>query len=171
MTIEEQSAQRLVITHRRRGMAAVLVAFTLLSVFFVVSLMVHAVPRFPVMNSFQRLSWFLWVGLGIGFIYLGVMAWRNAAQGVICTFDRSTEEACLRWPGLWRSDERTLSLYAIARVRVEYNDDARVYGVFLMLRSSERIPIATVAPHLVDDARQTASTIQAFLQQPAPAPA
>jgi hypothetical protein len=169
MKIQHQTAQRLVVTHQRGLMAWVLAAFTFLSVFLVISLIVQAIPRLPAMNIFQRLSWVLWIGMAAGFGYFGLMAWLNAGRGITCTFDHTTDEAHILRPKLWRTDDRALSIYAISGVRVEYNDDARVFGVFLVLHSSERIPIATVAPHSVDDARRTADTIEDFLRQPHPA--
>lgn len=164
MKIQAQTSQQLVIEHQRRGMALTMALFTLLSAFVAVNLVWQGVPRLSFIDNMQIIGWLMWIALVGGFAYIGATAWGNVARSTTCTFDKATETAHIRKPHLWHTDERDFSIYAISHIDVQYNADAKVYGVFVVLRSSERIAIATVPPHAADDARRIARTVRDFLR-------
>jgi hypothetical protein len=74
---------------------------------------------------------------------IGVFATLNFGRGVTCVFDKSTGEMTLAKMKVFRRQQTTHSIYGISHFDVETNTDVRAYGVFMILRSGESIPIAS----------------------------
>lgn len=163
MRIIEQNEVRLVVQHRRPGMAVMLGIFTVLSIGFLVNILVQGIPRIAILDPFQLISWVVWIIFAIVLTGLGALVTFNASNGTRCTFDRQSETAQIRMPQYLHMETRDLSIYSIDRVEVETNDEVKATAVFLVLRSGERIPLATV-PHFDEpSARACTTQMRAFL--------
>lgn len=163
MQIIEHTPERLVIQHRRAEMAVVMVVFTLMSVVFLVNTLWQGLPRLDTLNAGQFASWAIWLVFAAGLTVLGVLMSNSAGRGTRCTFDHDAEIYRLRKPTLLRSQSDEASIYSVSHVAVERNDEVKVLGVFLVLRSGERLPLASVPFHEESDARQIAHTVRSFL--------
>jgi hypothetical protein len=171
MDIFEQSSQRLILGQRRVLMALVMTVYALLSLIFLLNgLLLQGVPRLYLLNPFELLAWFFWVLLAFGSTAIGVYIALSLWRGVTVTFDRADGTFCVRRSQGWRPAETHGSLYAIKRLALEENETARVIGLFLELRSGERLPLATIPSYATDSAQDLARTVREFLRPPASTP-
>lgn len=163
MQIVEHTTDKLVIRHRRLEMAAVMVLFTVMSVFLLINTVVQGVPRLGILNAGQLVSWIIWLVFAGGLTVLGVMMSNTAGRGTRCTFDRDAETVCLQKPNLLSADSDEASLYSVSHVMVERNEDVKALGVYLVLRSGEKRILASVPLHETEEAHEVARTVRGFL--------
>lgn len=165
MQVIEEGERRLVLRQRQRGMAGVLALFTVLSAFFLVNTAYQGAVRFALMNGYQRIGLFLWLALALSFVVIGITASFSLWQGITCAFDKDAERVTLRRPGALRMREQTHRIYSVSHVELRYNEDIRVYGFALVLRSGERIVLATVQPFDADAMRHIVQRVKGFLRK------
>lgn len=166
MKLSEQTANRLVIQHNRPAMALVLGLFVLMSTAMEMGLIFQGVARLRFLNVMQAVSWLVWIALALLFIVVGAMAFFRAWRGMVLEFDRTNESVSLNRPQLLKHAPRTWSIYSVSHIHIERNDEVKVFGLFLVLRSSERIPLATVPLYDEDTARRIAKDVRQFLLVP-----
>jgi hypothetical protein len=158
MHILEHTPTRLVLYRRRGGMALLMSVFTLVSAFWVVHLTLQGVTRFFATPDLgQILAWLMWLMVGIILTALGAISLASAVIGIRLSFDKTTGNFTLQKAGYLRPLKYEYSLYALLRLDVERNNEVRVWGVFMVLRSGERLPLTTFPLH--DEA-----AVQAFTQ-------
>ncbi len=163
MHIVEQNDTRLVLRQRRLGMGLVMGLFTALMGFTLLNVFVQGFQRLSGLNSWQAISWVIWLGF-IGFLLVvGILSAASMLQGVTCTLDRERETAAVRRARFLRSARQTFPIYSVSHLAVEQNPEVRVFGVFLVLRSGERIALATVPPHEQEPMDRTARAVKRFL--------
>jgi hypothetical protein len=164
MRIVEQSSTRLVVCQRRMGMALLMGLFTLLSLLMLLNVLTQGLPRLlSAMNSYQILGWFIWLALAAGLVSIGTLMGVSAGQGRCCIFDKQSETVTLKRINWLRWQIITHSIYGVARAEVERNQDVRAFGIFLVLRSGERLALATLPLHDEDSAYSMVRTIRQFL--------
>lgn len=163
MQIVEQTDNRLVLRQRRLGMGLVMAAFSVLTGLTLVNILVQGVQRLGTLNGGQLIGWVLWLGF-IGFMAtVGVIASATMLHGVTCTFDRVQETAAVQRTRYLRMQQQTFPIYSVSHLAVEQNAEVRVFGLFLVLRSGERIALATVPPHDEETIQRTARVVKGFL--------
>lgn len=164
LRIVEHSPTRLVLQDRRPRAALAALAVAALSTMMVLSLSVQGVQRligtdvdFPLVRGLGLVVFLL---LGAGLALIGGLAALNFGYGTLCVLDRASEAFILRRINLFRPQEIRHSIYGVARVDVEINDEVKAYGLFVVLRSGERIPLTAISmldeahmQHLVDQMR------------------
>ena len=165
MKITEQTTTRLVIQHQRRTMAWVLALFTLLSFIFLLMTLYNGIRAIENFRGWQWFGWVTWVIFALVLVVIGVRMLTKTGTGITLIFDRNTEQLTLQHRRFINTHEQHYSIYAVSQIDVEGNDEFRVYGVFLVLRSGERIALATVPVYDEADVRQISKQVRAFLRQ------
>lgn len=165
MKITEQTTTRLVIQYQRRVMAWVLALFTILSLFFLLNTLYEGITALDRLRGWQWYGWITWLIFALAMLILGAIGWSNAGQGMTLIFDKQDETLRIRRPKVIRVDEQAYSIYAVSHMDIEGNDEFRVYGVFLVLRSGERIALATVPVYDEAHVRELSKQVLAFLRQ------
>lgn len=167
MKLLEHTSTRLVIQHNRPAMALVMGVFALMSALMEVNLIVQGVVRLPALNLMQGIAWGVWVALALLFVVVGALAFVGAWGGMVLEFDRTSEAVSLQRPRLLQQTPQCWSIYSISHIHIERNDAVKAFGLFLVLRSGERVPLATVPIYDEATARQIAQDVRQFLLMPA----
>ncbi|MFW5748724.1 MAG: hypothetical protein ACOCYT_03840 [Chloroflexota bacterium] len=161
---------RLVLRDQRPTAGVVAVIFIFMSISAVLLLFFQAVSIFA--DRIGRFDGFLWllgtvvfIGLGVGFVLLGVMAALHFLVGTTCVLDREAEEISVERVEWFRAREERHSIYGISRIEVEANPEVHAFGVFIVLRSNQRIPVASFHDQDEDAMRALVERMRAFLQQ------
>lgn len=164
MRIVEESDTRLVLRQQRRGMSVALGIFTILSAFLVFNLIVQGLQRFDAMNLLEVYNWLIFILLSALIAAFGALVWARIGRGTQCIFDREQETVTIEQARLFGRRQRVETIFAISHLELTRNDEVRVIGLFLVLRSSERIALATL-PHFDEDhAENLARHVRAFLR-------
>lgn len=167
MQIVEQSSQKLVLQQRRGWMAVALILFVLLLGFTLANLLLQGIARLGEFNRWELLSWLVWIALGSTLAGLGILGLNNALRGTRCCFDRETATVTIERPRGLRLAVQHLSIYAVSRLEIEQNEEMRLLAVFLVLRSGERLALAS-APHFdAEELRGIQVAVRDFLHSPA----
>lgn len=167
MQIVEQSSQELVLQQRRGWMAVALILFVLLICFTLANLVLQGIARLGDFNRWELLSWLVWVALGSTLAGLGILGVNNALRGMRCRFDRATATVTIERPRGLRLAVQQLSIYAISRLEIEENQEMRLLAVYLVLRSGERLALAS-APHFdAEELRGIQVAVRDFLRSSA----
>jgi hypothetical protein len=97
-------------------------------------------------------------------VITGALLGASASRGVRCILDKHAETVTIEKTRWLRSRTTTHSIYGVARAEAERNEDVRVFGIFLVLRSGERLALATLPLYDEDAAQHIVRTIRQFLQ-------
>ncbi|MBC8100192.1 MAG: hypothetical protein H7Y11_12170, partial [Armatimonadetes bacterium] len=106
----------------------------------------------------------VFLALGVGFTLVGGVALLGAGYGVRITFDKLSETVTLEKMLLLRSQTRQHAIYGVSHVHIETNPEIKLYGLFLQLRSGERIPIGTLPEEDVETVDAIRRTVSSFLR-------
>lgn len=163
MQIVEQTEQRLVLRQRRLGMALVMSLFSVMSLFTLLNMLVQGVRRWGTFDGWRWISWIVWLGFLLLLLAVGIVAAITMWHGVTCAFDREQGTATVRKTNGFRAARQTLPIYSVSHLDIEQNLEVRVFGIFLVLRSGERIALVTIPPHDEETMRSHARTVKNFL--------
>lgn len=156
LKIVEHTPNRLVLQDRHTGAVAFAGCFTLVSALSLVMLGVQGVDSLILHDDQRDLLAIRLIGFGVflligaGFLMMAVGALLHFWHGITCVFDKDAEVMTLHNMKLFRRDVQSWPIYGVSHLDAEFNADIRVYGLFVVLRSGERIPIATVP--MIDEA-------------------
>ncbi|HEX2622201.1 MAG TPA: hypothetical protein VHL11_18715 [Phototrophicaceae bacterium] len=169
LRIIEHTPTRLVLQDNRGGLRVLAVIFTSLSMFSLISLLLQSYQRLNRQQDDNLLNLriaalLMFVTVSVGLVGFGVFAVFNLSRGVIFILDRTQETAILISAHRLRRVSHQYSIYAISHLQVETSPELRAYGLFLVLRSGEKIPLATFPEHEQDYLEQLIRTIHAFLR-------
>jgi hypothetical protein len=103
---------------------------------------VELIGRNP--SALQLMTATLFLLLGVGFIVFSLFLLANFTGGTTCTLDRNDATLVIRRIEWFRPREISYPIYAVARVDIERNKDVQAFGIFVVLQSSERIPLAAL---------------------------
>lgn len=164
MEIIESTSQKLVIRFRRGLMAVVVAIFTILSIFVVLNLLVQGVMMLSQRyETWRVIALISWMALGLSMVGLGVTSWLNLARGATCTFDKVQEIVTIRQPRLFRMSEVTHSIYSVSHLDLLKNEETKSFAILLVLRSGERIPLATMSIYEEANLRGLIHEVRGFL--------
>lgn len=165
MKIIEDTSQRLVIRFQRGLMAVAIAGFTILSVLVVINLVIQGTSMLLLRyEGWRVLTLFVWTLVGLVMIALGVVSWSNVGRGITCTFDKVKETVTIRQPHWFRMEEVTHSIYSVSHVDLLENSETRSFGIFMVLRSGERIALATVPIFEEAEVRGLVNHVRSFLR-------
>lgn len=168
LKITEQTPRRLVMEDRRIAASIFAVMFTLISVFSIVVILVQGFEALFIigttMTALRVMGLLVFIVIGIGFTVLGVVAALGFANGVSCVMDKDAEVVLLERMNIFRKQKQSLPIYAVSHLDVEENAELRVYGVFLVLLSGERLSLTTF--RTVDEVpmRELVRAVRVFLR-------
>jgi len=148
-------------------MSGSILLFALLSLLLAITLVSQGWARFPSLNMWQRFGWGIWSFLFFGLTIIGMGGGLALAQGTRCIFDRSDETLIIERAPFRHSKAQSCSIYSVSHMAVTHNDEMNIVGLFLVLRSGEQIPLATLPPHDKPLAQHIAHEVRQFLRQPA----
>lgn len=169
LEVIEQTPQRLVLRDQRPTAGLISLLFTALSVGAVGLLIGQGISVLDArLGDSDAPYWLLGMGvfitLGIGFVLLGIGAVLHFLVGTTCVFDREAEQVIVERVALFRTQAEHHSIYGVSHVHVEANEEVHAYGVFLVLRSQQRVPVASFHKQDEDAMRALVREIRAFLR-------
>lgn len=168
LKITEHNADRLVLQDRDYTAGCFAGGFTLLSVFSSTLVITQGVDyliiRAETLDPMRLIGLGMFFLVGAGLIMLGVLAFMNFARGTVCTLDKSAEIVTIRTAMMFGRRAITHSIYGISHLDVTTSDDLRAYGLFLVLRSGERIALAGVPAIDRDRMQAVIDEVRAFLR-------
>lgn len=161
MTITEQTENRLIVEHHRFGTLGIVLLFTVMSIGMFIFLLMQGLPRVAGFTLWQWIGWGVWLGVALLLIGAGVALSTRTRFGTQYVFDRHA--GTLEINSLRQQTKH--SIYSIASAEVQFNPDVRVYGIFLVLRSGERLALGTLPPYDEQTAYTLAHQVTRFLKQ------
>lgn len=164
MDVITANPHQLVIRHRRLEMALVLAIFTLLSGLMVINLLLGGIQQWHTLNPLERIAWAVWFVVALVCTGGGTLLWNSARHGITCTFNRTDESCIIRRARRLRVEETHHAIYSVSHIATEHNTEMQMLGLFIVLRSGERIPLATVPEQEADYARDVVARARAFLR-------
>lgn len=166
MRLLEHTPTRLTLGQQRPVSAAAMAVTLLLSVLLLINLTVQAAQRADLFTGAQWVGYFVWAGLALGLI--GVSAWTlNAGlRGVRLTFDRSAQTVTLRRAHRMGLREQVFPIFAVSGLEVTHHSELRLFALVMLLRSGEKVPLATASPYAEAELRALVKIVRDFLNQP-----
>jgi hypothetical protein len=166
MRLLEHTPTRLTLGLNRPVLAAAMAIMLLLSVLLLVNLTVQTAQRADLFTGAQWVGYFTWAGLALGLV--GVSAWTlNAGlRGVRLTFDRSTQTVTLRRAYRMGLREQVFPIFAVSGLEVTHHHELKLFALVMLLRSGEKVPLATGSPYAEADLRALVKIVRDFLNQP-----
>lgn len=152
--------------HRTAGFIAIL--FVLFSLFGFITLIMQVATVFnDHIRANNGLLWLITVGvfvtLAISFILIGIGATLNFLIGTTCLLDKESGTITLQQMNIFRRVKTEYSIYAVASIGVEQNDEVHAIGIFFNLRDSRRIPIASFRQEDIDAMNLIVHHLRTFL--------
>lgn len=163
MHIVEETSVRLRLVRRRLGFAVVMVVFTLLSVLMLVNLLIQTIQRLDVFNTAQWVAFVVWTFFALLMTLFGLWTLNSAVRGTSLTLDRAAETVTLQRARRFGREERTWAIYSIAGLEVQHNADMRLYALFLVLRSGERLALVSGSSYEAAQLRALTDLVRRFL--------
>jgi membrane protein YdbS with pleckstrin-like domain len=149
LKVVEATPSRLVLKDQRQGNAVLTGVFTVFSLFSLTVIFTQGIETILaptesesyIARGLSYLSFLVAVG---AFAAVGMMATLHSLRGTTCIFDKADGTLTIERMRLFRLERQHRPIYGVSHLDVEQNDLARAYGLFIVLRSGERIPLAAV---------------------------
>ncbi len=169
LKIVEQTPTRLVMKDQNKTMALLAGISAILSAVSLVSLVIQGAERIftPIAgeaNLARIIAFLIFILACAAFFCLGLWAAVHFSRGTTCILDKAAGTLTLETMHLFRMKRDDRPIYGLSHVDVETNEQARAYGVFLVLRSGEKIPIAAVSMLDKEDLESLLTQIRQFLR-------
>lgn len=164
----EHTPTRLVVRDQRRTAGILAAVFTALSGLSVVILTGQAIESliWAEQRDFLVVRWFgfaLFISFFVAFIAIGVMAYQHFMKGMTLILDKDDETMKLRMADVFRMKDITKPIYGISHVTVRNDERMRVYAIFIVLRTGDEFPIATLASVDEDQMKKVVAEMRSFL--------
>lgn len=166
--IAEQNATRLMLRDRSPVLGAAMALFALLCLGLMVAAPLHNMalllltPRSA--NALRLFSLATLAVLGAVLAALGATTSAQLWRGTTCIFDRAAAAVTIIRPHGFRLRETELPIYAVSHLEIETGSEARAYALHLVLRSHERILLASVPVGEQELIETVRSRVRAFLR-------
>ncbi len=169
LEVIEQSPRRLVMRDQRPTAGMIAVIFVILSVGAVALLIIQFLSIFAErLGQFDGFLWMvgtvMFIALGIGFVILGMVAALHFLIGTTCVLDKDAEEFVIERVAFFRTQAERHSIYGISRINVQENEEVHAFGVFVVLKSGQHVPIASFHNQDEDAMRAIVRELLQFLQ-------
>lgn len=171
LQITEDTQQRLVLHDSRLMLRLLAAAFTLISVFSVLTMVVQGYrgmfvdTQVGLQEPSRLVAWLMFIVVGLGFIAFGLFALINLSHSVHVELDRNDETVSIRSVNGLRPVTVTHSIYGVSHVAVESDPNLRVFALYLVLRSGERIVLTTLPAHEENQVERIRNAVRSFLRQ------
>ena len=168
LKVTETSPTRLILKDQRQWATLFALIFTLISIG---ALLIFVSQIASIIQSRYERDGMLWVMVMLIFflligslVVIGAIATRHLSYGVHCDFDRSAEMLTIKRIGILRPIQTHYSIYAISHLETLQNREIGMYGVFLVLKNGDKIPLASY--YRVDEAemKSVINEIRTFLR-------
>lgn len=168
LKISSSSPTRLILKDQRRWATLFALIFTLIStgallIFIsqIASIIASRYERDGMLWVMVMLIFFLLIG---SLVLIGAIATRHLSYGVHCDFDRTHETLTIRRIGIVRPIQTHYSIYALSHIETVQNHEISMYGVYLVLKNGDKIPLASY--YTVDEAemKSVINEIRTFLR-------
>ena len=169
LQITEQTPTRMVLEDKRHTASIIAGFFTIVSAGSVLLLGYQAVQSLILGAPKDLMGWryfgtafFLLILIGV--MALGALATLHFLRGTTWTLDKDAE--VITWTGtnFIRPVENRYPIYGVSRLDVETSPEMRAYGLFLVLRTGERIPIAAFAMMDSEHMERVVGEVRTFLR-------
>jgi len=169
LKIIEHTDNRMVVEDRRLAAGFVAGLFTAVSAFSVLNLAYNTVNTLVLGQPKDLIIWryfgvSIFLLMMVGFVVVGSLVTIHFLRGITIVIDKHSEEITLKQPHFFRKVLTRYSIYGVARLDVETNQEMRSHGVILVLRSGERVPIAAYADIDAEPMETVIQQIRAFLR-------
>lgn len=171
LRITEKTPTRLVLRDQRKIGAFVAGIFTTLACIAVLLVIVQGIESFGLdlqdtgeLNPLQVFTFAMFVSFGLFFVGVGAMTVVNFGRGMTFVLDKAEEVMRLQRVGIFKMRYTTHSIYSISHIDIDTNTDVRAYGLFLVLRSGERIPLTSIPMIDEDHMEDTVKQVRQFLR-------
>lgn len=165
MKVSFSSQHKLVLEHTRWLRWMVLAVFTMLSGLTLFNILLQGLRSLDTLRGWQWMGWLTWLTFALVMTVIGAMTWFNTGRKFTCTFDRDAETVTITQASIAGKPPQQMSIYSVSHVDVQRNEAVRVIGLFLVLRSNEKIPLTTMPFHDEAQAHDLTRTIRQFLRQ------
>lgn len=168
LQVIEQTPTRLVLKDQRFVSGVVAGIFTALSVGSLLMIAYQGVESLFMVQrdliGWRIFGFALFLAFGVAFTLLGVMAYQHFMKGITLILDKNTETMYLQSVNIFRLKETTRSIYGVSHIEVETDDRMRVYALFVVLRSGEKLPLAAMSTVDEEHMEHVVSVIRGFLR-------
>jgi len=165
MHISEQTDTHLMLRQRRLGMGLVMAVFSALCGLTLINVLLQGIQRFAFFTGWEFFTWIIWLGFLALLLAIGILSASTMLHGVSLELDREHEIATIRRVRFLRMQQQTYPIYSVSHLATEENPEVRVIGLFLMMRSGERIALATVPAYDQEAMQRIVRTVKSFLLQ------
>ncbi|MFQ3646010.1 MAG: hypothetical protein SNJ54_09350 [Anaerolineae bacterium] len=166
MRLLEQTPTRLTLGQNRPVLALSMVAMLGLSVLLLFNLLWQTAQRGELFTPAQWVGLVIWAGLALGLIAFSAWTLNVGLRGTRLIFDRDTQTVTLRRPFRLGLREQRFSIYAVSGLELIHNAELKIYALVLILRSGEKLPLATGSPYAEEQLRRLVKLVREFLNQP-----
>lgn len=170
LQIIEHTPTRLVLRDRRPSVALVAALFTGISTVTLIVLGAQGIQRLFIdgtadLTVLRALTLVIFMGGGAALVLMGIAATLSFNQGITCVFDREAESLTISRVDIFRTVQHSYPIYGVARIDVETNDEVRAYGLFIVLHSGERVPLAAIPMIDREHMEHIVAELRAFLRR------
>ncbi len=169
LRVIEETPNRLVMKDKSPTAGLVAAVFTVLSVGSVLILAQQGIDILIIRNDrdllLVRLFGFaVFLAVGVGFVLLGIAACCRFLKGVTFILDKTEETMYLQTVNFFAAQIVTQSIYAVSHIHIETDPRMRVYGLYVVLRSGQKLPLAAISTLDEADMQTAVNAIRAFLR-------
>jgi membrane glycosyltransferase len=169
LKIVEQTPTRLVLRDQRYMLRILALLFTVMSAFSATMLIILGYQRFttdPNVNFLENrvAALLMFIIMTIAFTTVGLFTLFNVSHGVTVTLDKGSETVTIQRAKALSPITVSYAIYAVSRLEVEKNDEVDLYGIFLVLRSGERIALAALPQHEEERVEAMIQAVRTFLR-------
>lgn len=169
LKVIEESPSRLVLRDQRPTAGIIAAVFTGFSVFTVLAVAYQGIDLLIIradrdLIGMRLVGMALFLAFGIGFTLIGVMAYQHFTKGVTLVLDKAREIMHLQKVNIFRVTQREDPIYGISRIEVQTDERMRVYALYVVLRTGEKIPVAAMSSVDEADMERAVNAIRAFLR-------
>lgn len=165
----EQTPRRVVLRDQRPTAGLVALVFTFLSLSAVLMLLAQLIAMFGErVGQFDGLLWLLgmvmFTALGLGFVALGAMASAHFLIGSACMLDKDSGRFIIQRVDFFRRKFELHKIDGIRRIDVQENREVHAFGVFVVLKNGQRVPIASYHQQDEEAMRAMVAHLRDFLR-------
>lgn len=171
LKVTENTATKLVLKDQNQLGGLIAGVFTVFSGISVLLTIAQGIEAFTLrlqneghLAPLQVATFLMFVAFGMAFTAILTATTFHFGRGVIFILDKTNEVMSLQRMGLFRMKHITHSIYGISHVDVEQNTDVQAYGLWLVLRSGERIPLGAISMLDEDHMETLLKQIRSFLR-------
>lgn len=166
MRLIEHTPNRLTLGQQRPLLAAAMLAMLGLSLLLVLNLATQTAQRADLFTGWQWIGLVVWGGLALGLVAFSVWTLNAGLRGTRLTFDRDAQTVTLRRHHQLGLRVQEYPIFAVSGLELVHNTELNIYALVLLLRSGQKVPLATASPYAEAELRRLVKLVREFLNQP-----